>query len=428
MKWLFIERKFKFLLFLILGFVVFHLASVSIVNYFVDPYSFFGSVLKNGANKNKPKSNRRLIMPHHFMQGTYNAIILGSSRAMHISASSPTLANFKVYNFSMQGASVSEQLQSLKYSHEHQPLQVVIIGLDLISYLSLDALPFSKNKNIAVSSSNIYRRFYESTQMLLSDKAFSASRKTLKANKKSKRNDSSAPPHPPPADKHGKDNREGLLPAQKGILNYGGYNYYFGVSERQYVKRDGMLLNSRFNKLSPSAKIVLSQNLKQLDDIIAYCHENNISLKLFFSALHIRHLAMIEIADFWPLYAQWKIEVAKRITLFNAENSQKIILEDFAIINDLTTEPVPKSGSQNVMFWFYNGSHYTKAFSEYILAVLFNHSKFPSLHYQPTSNIIEQKIEKEHQRVLNFISKHKEFELMIKEFLCEENIEAYCKR
>ena len=105
-------------------------------------------------------------------------------------------------------------------------------------------------------------------------------------------------------------------------------------------------------------------------------YKNNIKLYLFFSPSHARFLETWRLTGNWPEMEAMKIAVVKA----NEEEAQyydkpAFPVWDFSGYNSITTEALPPKDKPEEMMWgYWEGSHYTRDVGLYILDKVFAYS------------------------------------------------------
>jgi hypothetical protein len=151
------------------------------INYLFDPLWYFGG---NKVQSHNYAFDERLSKLNILKKGNYNCLILGSSRVTFLKPSQ--LTNAKCFNMSFSGGTVDEFIDFAKLIKKHFDIKVdyLIVGVDgvnffnlsksqqwtkaelppnfLVSYLSIDALLFSKRLLLEQTSlPRIYNQQFE---------------------------------------------------------------------------------------------------------------------------------------------------------------------------------------------------------------------------------------------------------------------------
>ena len=126
--------------------------------------------------------------------------------------------------------------------------------------------------------------------------------------------------------------------------------------------------------------------------ILAFCHENNINLKLFISPIHAVQLEVMDGLGLWHALEVWKRQLAQ----INEETATQFgqppyPLWDFAGYNSFTSEPVlRRDNPQGRMNHFSDPLHYNRKVGNRILDTIFDRVYTPGFGVRLTSDSIEQ--------------------------------------
>jgi len=120
-----------------------------------------------------------------------------------------------------------------------------------------------------------------------------------------------------------------------------------------------------FNFNQTQSKQSSFQTFKEL---LIFCKNNQINLKLFISPTHARTLKIIHLIGLWDDFERWKKMLVSNVD----ELSPNTPLWDFSGFNTITTEPFPPLNNiKNQMKWYWESSHYKKEVGNMILDKLF---------------------------------------------------------
>ncbi|MEK6805823.1 MAG: hypothetical protein AABY95_04165 [Pseudomonadota bacterium] len=118
-------------------------------------------------------------------------------------------------------------------------------------------------------------------------------------------------------------------------------------------------------------------SLEELERIIELCREHGIELRLAINPTHVLlHATMADIGQ-QGTFLKWKraiVQIAARAHSRGAD----VLLWDFALLNDLTTEPVPKVADRSqLMHWFWEPSHFRTAYGNLMVETIYSNRPTP---------------------------------------------------
>jgi hypothetical protein len=110
------------------------MAVVGATNVLVDPFCLFPSLEIRGFNAVKPEvySHVRMIKAHNVRFAHAKGLILGTSRAeFGLDPQHPDWRVGSVYNLALPNASIYEAQRYLEHAYTQNPVQQVVLALDL---------------------------------------------------------------------------------------------------------------------------------------------------------------------------------------------------------------------------------------------------------------------------------------------------------
>ncbi len=157
-------------------------------------------------------------------------------------------------------------------------------------------------------------------------------------------------------------------------------NDYTGIHTFSGLKHDELETylpapNKSFIIHSPDKTL---DKLDYLNQIIDYCNNNEINLRMIIPP---RHISLFEIEKHLGLdiyFEKWKIALVTLVLENNNNNNnssnKSLELWDFSNINSITAEKLPIQGKQN-MKWFRDRIHFKKEFGDLVLDTIFNNNE-----------------------------------------------------
>jgi len=346
--------------FTIFAFVI--LATVSVFNWFVDPYGMYWSPTIKGFNENKPAaSNRiRVTKPHRVSSLQPQVLIMGNSRVeIGIKPNTPLLRGKTVYNLSLAGATLHSQIDHIYHAaHDNQRLETVILGIDFFDFLvtetgnETDQLktsyshrlkyfqnePDSKNKNLELFSLVFSLDSLESSlRTILTQNSIADTITPLGFNDAQSYVEIIQ--------------HEGKVPLFKQKLAF--IEYKLRQKQWQLHSKEGTPFSPKFEKLM---------------QLITHLKANNIELKLFINPYHYTYLQKINDEGYFELYLAWKKLLCRFLMLEKNSNTQII---DFSGFNKYSLEHSALNQPYQRMIWFWEPAHYTSELGDIILKRLY---------------------------------------------------------
>ncbi len=340
----------------ITAFILILMIAIVIFNLTIDPFKLFHLLGDNKA-ENKPEFYKHLRMAkaHNIRVFKPDGIVLGTSRAeFGIDPEHPGWKAKKRYNLALSSANIYEVYRYLQHAQAVKPLKEVVIGLDFFMFNANKTveIDFSESRLQSPSSflsTGWYRDLFQS---LLTQDALTASWETLRADPEK------------PAIRYNKNGFRDDSNNWHRIIEAKGHRNASIKSERYtLLSLDGYPF---FTLTQPSDK---KSPLQVFEELLLFCIDNNINLKLFISPTHARTLKIIHLIGFWDEFETWK----RQLVSSTANISPTTPLWDFSGFNSITTEPFPELYNiQTQMKWYWESSHYKKEVGNIILDKLFS--------------------------------------------------------
>ena len=114
--------------------------SVALFNLAIDPYDHFGMITIEGLNsvKPRPEANLREVKRDLWSSRTYDALILGNSRAevgFDPANSALIQAGFSTFNMALPGTDLRDALGNLAFVNARRPPRLLIVGVEFLDFL-----------------------------------------------------------------------------------------------------------------------------------------------------------------------------------------------------------------------------------------------------------------------------------------------------
>lgn len=320
-------------------------------NAIVDPYGLFPLVKMDGVSWPKPEmvNSVKMHKSYKVAQIEPEAVVLGTSRSAFgidpgSSAWSGTIQ--PRYNLALAGANMFVTRRFLEHTNSLHLLKQVVFGLDFFAFNAYrQQAPDYRGDFLITNDDGTPNRHFDMkiiAASLLSIDALQASYKTMTSKNKSP-----------------------IMTSEKGMfvgpIWKGKEHQSFMNMEKlyfQYVYLAGRKREYGFNRLDTGAS-----SLEEFRQIVVYCKEHNIDLRLFISPPHARHQEIIRVLGLWPMFEQWKRELVRVLQ----EEGYGYSLWDFSGYNSMTTDDILSEGEH----YYRDSTHYLPVLGDMILSRLF---------------------------------------------------------
>ncbi len=367
-----------------------------IFNYVIDPYGIYRDFRFEGINSEKPRASTQIRMAKAYGIKLIKpkSIALGNSR-VDIGLDPLYCAwpedGQPVYNLGIPGSTIYASLRCLQHALSVQEISCVVMGLDFMDFpISPDTIYETKPEefeqwldinNSEWQTSFHYRRFFKAgITTLFSLTALTDSVRTI-------------------IDQHSENmtvNGFNPLEEYNAHVRKEGHYAIFLHRDMENIKKYKEKPNNLFLSGTHS-----SPHFDCLREIIRICKTNKIRLYLYIHPFHVRLNETIRISGLWPLFEQWKRELAKTVREESASDSP-VPLWDFSGYNSVTAEPVPKAGdTETKMKWYWEAGHYKKETGNMILDRIFGHQKNDDEIYSDFGQIIDTENIEQHMETIN---------------------------
>ncbi len=350
------------------GLTLLVLLGVAIFCRIMNPYAIYTGPELDGINKLKPEFRRHVRMAKAWAvyEQQPQSISIGSSRIEYgIDPNHPAWAGEAVYNLGVSSANMYEALRYFQHAQAIQPLDKVVLGLDLYMFNALvkPQNDFSEPRLCANPDGSINENHsaLEKLSTLFSIDALEASMGTLKTQD----------PNEVSRTLYLSNGQVDGAHRQMTILkDNGGCHNAFEQVVRYYMK----------NGLGGSRDFSFSDNtgyspFDDFETLLETAHRNNVNLKIIISPFHAYYTEVINHLGLWPLFEEWK----RRLVNINETVGEKFgrppfEIWDFGGYNSITTETVPSENHpKEVMRWYLEPSHYSSNTGDLILDRIFEY-------------------------------------------------------
>jgi hypothetical protein len=353
------------------------LFSAALFNFLVDPYGLFGSRRIEGFNAIKPAAGKHVRQAKPYMVSffTPRSVIGGNSRPeMGIDTQSACWADQDkpIFNAGVPGSSIFMQARMLQHSIEGNSDQgkQVFWGLDFMDFLSTHSASeewtiwpkrsekFEKRLSITANGQpnrhQTWAKLKDMASTLFSIDTLRDSIYTLFSQ------DNNHASH---------RRKDGFNPARDylDIIALEGQEVLFLQKNREVAHSFSRHTRSIF---SPGKN--WSYEFETVSRTLDYLKQRDTNVTLFINPYHADYLSLIELSGRWQEFEQWKYHLQQ------LAERKGVVLWDFALLNEHTTEQLPsKSGKGTMLQWFWEPAHYKSKYGDLMLQQILGHSCNP---------------------------------------------------
>ncbi|HEY9035993.1 MAG TPA: hypothetical protein VIM96_04700 [Pseudomonadales bacterium] len=351
----------------LLGGLLLTLLATVTFNWVIDPFQVFGYDGWVGVNQAKSDKNKRFSKAYILGRGDFNAVILGTSRALRLNPQHPGFKDYRTYNAALDGGTIYESLRYLQHAQGVHPLRMAVVGLDYFSFSSPTRYQsgFDERRLMLDADGNyvpLQKRLEDYGNALLSLDALQNSWRTFRRSRAFSESDKI----------RGLD-ALGFGEANQGtLMKLGGHRQAALIIEKYCISKHGLWLGVGYDLYLNKDYGFLARSMKDFDAMLRFAHKHRIDLKLYISPIHTRtQVAMryVGVEPAWELWKRMLIATNEAVALELGE--RPFDLWDFASVNAFTTEPIPRDPA-GVMQWYEETSHFRAALGDQILNVLLN--------------------------------------------------------
>jgi len=329
------------------------------INWFVDPYWFYGSPEISRLNKSKPLAgeNPRLFEIVNVLRRKPEVLIIGTSREdSGIDPKNEIFRERSVFNAAISSQPFVESkgiLESLS-KRNGNPKQI-ILGL---LFENANAYGYSLPADYSIENFDQSRPY----KLLLSLSTLKASAKTVVKNIIGHSTTTAG---------------DGFrTPDQWTEQLLIGQHKAFKDNERHYLLDNHFPLPKCKNALLLEQDDILSKTpMQELREAIAIAYSMKSDMRIFIGPSHARQWETIQVSRLWSQFEDWKRMVVQMVEAeAKKANTKPFEVWDFSGYNSITNEAVPAlTDKTSRMRYYYESSHYTPAAGDLVLDRIFNY-------------------------------------------------------
>ncbi len=331
------------------------LLGITAINVVADPFRVFGIPRRKGVNDHVPNTSGfdRIAKPYEVLRVGPRTVLVGSSTA-HSGflpiAEWQTALPRPAYNYALLGASAHEVRLSLEQALRECPVEAALMVADFFAFNAYyrDNERFDSARLVAATR-HAWPGFLGADlfAFCLGGDALGLSWTTVLAS--------------------WQQNAGSAVSADPE------HNYpwlaHFRNCERSYLDK-WFPSPTRTYEFSSQAGC---DRLSDFDIALRVCTDRGVRLIVICPPIHARFQEALAVAGAWPIYEEWKRQIALRTRLRQSQVGGPGVVElwDFSLFNEITCEPLPAEGTQR-MRYFFDSAHFTPEFGRVILDEILN--------------------------------------------------------
>ena len=340
-------------------------AATAILTVMVDPYYAFGARLIEGLTSLKPRADEQIDIAKASLlaRARPTTLILGNSRAeigLDPRSSAWPSSLRPVFNCSLAGHDMfSELLYFLDDLALKRP-RLVLVGADFQDFISAGdnnseppVLPLERRLLVDRHGTPNKDRWVQSLVDMgtstMAIGALSDSFLTVASQD----------------------------PRSSPTLTTDGYNplheyEYFVRHEGAYVlfaqKRAAYQVQYRRFKPSDFSRPALNPEFRELDALLDAARKSGTRVIVFTYPYHAEYYDMLRGFRLWSSFLAWKAALTSDVSRFTRNSDGRIQLYDFALVNDITSEPAPSQADRGrQMQWYWEPGHFKSALGDQMI-------------------------------------------------------------
>lgn len=317
---------------------------IAAYNIAIDPFRAFRTEFSEQRYASAWLGTRRVSKGEVLRHAEARVLLLGTSRVERgLDPSHPGWGG-DVYNMGLGATNMWEQLRVFRYAMEHEPLEHVVVGLDMLMFNSNRQFEWDFRQSVF----NRTKRFPDyRLGTLLSNYAVESSRRVLER-----------------LDENVTDANDdhGFLPKGVGA----GFDYR-GASVR-------LLRGFMTNPKSYGPYTDDGSRWAMLKEIMETCRTRGVRLTLVMPPSHALDMEMLWVSGNWSAFEAWKRRI---VEMSDAENARarasdagawQVPVWDFTTHAGRNAEVLPGAGESRAMDDWLETSHFTSAYGDDVIA------------------------------------------------------------
>jgi hypothetical protein len=354
--------------FFISGLVVI-LLIIATFNYVMNPFRVYNAPDITHINKEKVTFHNYLHLgkAHALYHADFDNLILGTSRAGV--GLNPEHEGWEglTYNLGIPGGTMLEVLRYFEHYHQYRPVKKVVLALDFSSFnIYKKAKPSFSESRLRKSPvfGKLNTRLHDLVPTLLSASAFNQSLYILRRNLITTSESIT---------RFMKNGQAEWTYHFQEIRDNGGNRVLMQDVENNY--KNNIWLPEPEKKFDFQNMNKSESTLNYYKQILDIAYRDGIEVEIIVSPFHASLLEALDEVGLWSIFENWK----KSLVEINEYLSRKYKVPAFSVwdysgYNSINTEAVPPlNDTENLMMWFWDGTHFRPELGEIILDQLLDY-------------------------------------------------------
>lgn len=299
-------------------------AAMISLNALVDPYGVYWG--------NSRSVYSRISLAEGLKRQSIDTVIFGTSRAGAFKPGSPHLGGRTTVNAALGGASLSEIEAVVRFAIENADVKRAIVLIDFFQFNTRSSGPSEIDRSLFNRDLTFVEYHFDK---LLGAAATETSTDKLWQSWKDRGAEKTALPAP------------AAMPRSR-----------FEANARHYLKSPMMFHGFRYSAVE----------LEKFRETVRFAHSRNVELHIAINPIHVMQLETIRAAGLWETFEGWKRDIAEIVAEENEKSGQCSPLWDFTGYASYPAEAMPAAGCATPGIYYNEGSHFTPALAEIMLA------------------------------------------------------------
>ncbi len=317
--------------------------TIAAFNIAIDPFRAFRTGFSEARYARAWLGTRRVSKGEVLRHGACRVLLLGTSRVERgFDPSHPGWGTAETYNMGLGATNMWEQLRVFRYALEHEPLEHVVVGLDMLMFNSNRQYEWDFRQSV-FNTTKRYPDYRLGT--VLSNYAVESSRRVLER-----------------LDENVTDANDdhGFLPKGVGA----GFDYR-GASVK-------LLRGFMTNPKSYGPYMDDGSRWAMLKEMVETCRARGVRLTIVMPPSHALDMEMLWVSGNWAAFEAWKRRIVEMADAENARSGDgdvwSVVVWDFTTHAGRNAEVLPGAGEGRVMKDWLETSHFTSAYGDDVIA------------------------------------------------------------
>ncbi len=305
--------------------------SMITLNMVVDPYGIYWGTSRSVYS--------RISLAEGLRHQSIDTAIFGTSRAGAFQVTSPHLGGQTTVNAALGGASFTEIEAVVRFAIENAGVKRAIVLVDFFQFNTRSTGPSEIDRSLF--NSNLTFLDYHFDKLLGAASTETSTNKLWQSWKDLRSRDETPSADPAPI----------AMPRSR-----------FEANARHYLKSPMMFQSFRYSVVE----------LEKFRETGRFAQSRGVDLHIAINPIHVRQLETIRAAGLWETFEGWKRDIAGILTEENMNSGKNSSLWDFTGYASYPAEPMPAADCATPPVYYNEGSHFTPALAEIMLARMFH--------------------------------------------------------